>query len=179
MCPLFFLCFFFSPDFLSSVVRKSNSILFDADPTSETRSSTNYVPRDEAFSNIKEQQFSKKDTILSVAWIDTIIESAVVNPDQSFQYFTRIDTLFNEGVKLPLLKEEPFWKKILTKFIKEAVDIGEDVLRFKTPETMDSTNWTSSFFYQIKKKNVCTFMPVHLCWEINFVGLGMNLLGGH
>ncbi|GAY49892.1 hypothetical protein CUMW_122520 [Citrus unshiu] len=50
----------------------------------------------------------KKDTILSIAWIDTIIESAVVDPDQSFQYFTRIDTLFNEGVKLPLLKEEPF-----------------------------------------------------------------------
>lgn len=36
----------------------SNSILFDADPTSEIRSSTNYVPRDEAFSDIKGQQFS-------------------------------------------------------------------------------------------------------------------------
>ncbi|XP_052198175.1 linoleate 13S-lipoxygenase 2-1, chloroplastic-like isoform X3 [Diospyros lotus] len=67
------------------------------DPLSETRNSSVYVPRDEAFSEIKEQMFSVKmlqELVLSLI-------RAIVDSNLGFPHFKSIDELFDERINLP------------------------------------------------------------------------------
>ncbi|KAK3199096.1 hypothetical protein Dsin_022511 [Dipteronia sinensis] len=64
-------------------------------PSSETRSSLFYVPRDEDFSEVRERTFSTKAALLPS------FEAAAEGSDLGFRYFTAVDSLFNEGDNLP------------------------------------------------------------------------------
>ncbi|KAL5765072.1 hypothetical protein ACOSQ2_017666 [Xanthoceras sorbifolium] len=103
------------------------------DPSSETRSKQFYVPRDEEFSEVKQQTFSDK-TVFSVSHaLLPALETAIEDPNQGFPYFTDIDSLFNKGVNLRPLRT------LIAGLIKAVHDTitGKDVLRFETPATMD------------------------------------------
>ncbi|XP_030526651.1 linoleate 13S-lipoxygenase 2-1, chloroplastic-like isoform X5 [Rhodamnia argentea] len=107
------------------------------DPQSESRSGSIYVPRDEQFSTIKNLTFSAKTVYSVVHALVPSLETALVDADLGFPYFTAIDELFNEGVNLPPLQKQGFLKDLFPRLIKTVADTSEDVLRFETPETMN------------------------------------------
>lgn len=56
-----------------------------------------------------------------------------------FPYFTAIDSLFTEGVNLVSEEnQEGFLTAIMPRLVKTITETGGDVLRFETPETMNS-----------------------------------------
>lgn len=63
--------------------------------------------------------------------------------DLGFPYFTTIDSLFTEGVNLPSEEnQEGFLRAIMPRLVKTISETGGDVLRFETPETMNSEKIT-------------------------------------
>ncbi|EEF48846.1 linoleate 13S-lipoxygenase 2-1, chloroplastic [Ricinus communis] len=108
----------------------------NTDTLSESISSSVYVPRDEEFSEVKEHTFSAKTVYSVLHALVPQLETALVDPDLAFPYFTAIDSLFNEGVNLPPLKEQG-WKDILPNLIKTITDEAKEVLAFDTPDTME------------------------------------------
>lgn len=109
-----------------------------ADQFSEKREGNFYVPRDEAFSEVKQLTFSAKTVYSVLHALVPSLETAFVDPDLGFPYFSAIDALFNEGVNLPPLKQEGFWNTLLPRLVKAIEDTGDNILLFETPETMDS-----------------------------------------
>ncbi|TXG73179.1 hypothetical protein EZV62_001758 [Acer yangbiense] len=109
----------------------------EKDPSSETRSSLFYVPRDEEFSEVKTLTFSAKTVYSVLHALLPSLETAIVDSDLGFPYFTAIDSLFNEGINMPPLTKQGFWKTLIPRLIKAVRDTGEDVLRFEPPETIE------------------------------------------
>ncbi|ONI20265.1 hypothetical protein PRUPE_2G005300 [Prunus persica] len=107
------------------------------DPLSETRSSSVYVPRDEAFAEVKELTFSAKTLKSVLHALLPSLETALLNPELGFPYFTAIDSLFNEGVTLPKPKTSGFFQTIIPRLVKTITDGGDDLLLFETPEIID------------------------------------------
>ncbi|KAK8481147.1 hypothetical protein V6N11_061799, partial [Hibiscus sabdariffa] len=105
------------------------------DPESETRSSNIfYVPRDECFSEVKQLTFSAKTFYSVFHAVVPSLQSAFVDKDLGFPYFTAIDKLFNEGIHLPPQTGQTLWRSILPRLLKVISDTN--ALRFETPETM-------------------------------------------
>jgi lipoxygenase len=119
---------------------KINTSLIDlyADPLSEERSSSVYVPRDESFSEVKQLTFSVNAVYSVLHAVVPSLETAIIDTDLGFPYFTEIDKLFNEGVNLPPLKNQNTFRNLLPRLLKAISDAQENVLKFETPETMDS-----------------------------------------
>uniref|UniRef100_A0A5B6ZBM1 Lipoxygenase n=1 Tax=Davidia involucrata TaxID=16924 RepID=A0A5B6ZBM1_DAVIN len=109
------------------------------DPTSETRTLVTpfYVPRDEAFSELKELTFAGNTLYSVLHAVIPALETAIVDTNLGFPYFTAIDSLFNEGVNLPPLNKNGWLRDLLPRIVKFANDTQQDVLRFETPELID------------------------------------------
>ncbi|OAY66270.1 Linoleate 13S-lipoxygenase 2-1, chloroplastic [Ananas comosus] len=107
------------------------------DPLSEERSSSIYIPRDESFSEVKGLTFSGTAfrSVLNV--VVPSIKTAINDTKLSFPYFTAIDSLFNEGVKLPKQEGLSFFRTIIPRIIKTLEDSTDNVLHFETPEMID------------------------------------------
>ncbi|KAM7523354.1 hypothetical protein LguiA_013256 [Lonicera macranthoides] len=106
------------------------------DPLSESRVTLNYVPRDEGFSEVKSLTFSAKTLYSVLHAVLPSLETQFVDPDLGFPYFTAIDSLFNEGVDLPV-KIEPTLGNLIPRIIKDVTDTRRGLLRFETPEMLD------------------------------------------
>ena len=116
-----------------------NFIFVNADPLSESRSSDIYVPRDEAFSELKEATFGINTVKSLLHALVPSIETALVDKTLGFPYFTAIDTLFNEGIELPKDTEKPWYlQTLLPRTVKAATETKNDLLRFEAPEMFDS-----------------------------------------
>ncbi|XP_059429355.1 linoleate 13S-lipoxygenase 2-1, chloroplastic-like [Corylus avellana] len=111
----------------------------EKDPLSEKRSSSVYVPRDECFAEVKQLTFSANSVYSVLHAVVPSIETAIIDADLGFPYFTAIDSLFNEGLNLPPLKNQnkEFLRTLLPRILKAITDSEENMLRFETPETMD------------------------------------------
>ncbi|CAB4298450.1 unnamed protein product [Prunus armeniaca] len=84
------------------------------DPLSEKRSSSVYVPRDEAFAEVKQLTFSAKTLKSVLHALLPSLETALLNPELGFPYFTAIDSLFNEGGdKFAWFRDEEFSRQTL------------------------------------------------------------------
>ncbi|KAK7849536.1 linoleate 13s-lipoxygenase 2-1 [Quercus suber] len=70
-------------------------------PLSEQRSSSVYVPRDEAFSEVKQLTFSAKTLKSVMHALLPQLEISLLDPHLGFPHFTAIDSLFCEGLTLP------------------------------------------------------------------------------
>ncbi|KAL5766720.1 hypothetical protein ACOSP7_017337 [Xanthoceras sorbifolium] len=107
------------------------------DPSSETRTSGSfYVPRDETFAEIKQLTFQANTLYCVLHALVPTLETAAVDTNLGFPYFTAIDSLFNEGVNLPPLTQQG-WKTLIPRLVKAVTDTSEDVLRFETPGTVE------------------------------------------
>lgn len=97
-----------------------------------------YVPRDEAFSEVKQLTFSVKTLRSALKALVPSIETAIIDTKLGFPYFTAIDTLFDEGMPLPKQEGLNFFRTLVPRLIK-AVQDTTDILLFETPEMIDST----------------------------------------
>ncbi|CAH1441574.1 unnamed protein product [Lactuca virosa] len=108
-----------------------------SDPLSESRSGDVYVPRDEAFSEVKDMSFNAKTVYSLLHAVIPYIETSVIDKDLGFPYFTAIESLFNEGVNLPPLDNNGFLGNVLPRLFKAFEDAQNNVLLFDTPEMID------------------------------------------
>ncbi|KAL5715805.1 linoleate 13S-lipoxygenase [Ranunculus cassubicifolius] len=107
-----------------------------ADPSSEKRAILNYVPKDEAFSAIKTVTFGANTLSSVLNSLIPTLETALVDTDLGFPHFTRIDSLYEQGVPIP--GNQGIFKLVLPRLVKAVKEGVEDVLLFEQPEQMDS-----------------------------------------
>lgn len=110
----------------------------NADPSSESKSLINYVPRDEVFSEVKQFTFSAKTLKSVLNALLPSIESVFEDPKLGFSYFNSIDSLFDEGVTLPKPKNPGFLRTVLPRLVKTFREGGDELLLFDTPDMIDS-----------------------------------------
>ncbi|KAK7262557.1 hypothetical protein RJT34_30131 [Clitoria ternatea] len=104
------------------------------DVLSEQRSSSsNYVPRDERFSEVKQVAYTGKKLYTLMHVIIPWLRSKFEDPENiEFPEFSAIDDLFDEGLRMPPLDDHELISKIV-RFIK---DNEGQVLRFEPPTPM-------------------------------------------
>ncbi|GMP88276.1 hypothetical protein CsSME_00040317 [Camellia sinensis var. sinensis] len=102
-----------------------------------------YVPRDEAFSDVKQLTFSGMPVYSVLHALIPSIENAIVDIDLGFPYVTAIDSLFDEGVNLLPLSKNGLLKDLLPRLVKFVSDAEEGLLRFETPAMFerDKFSW--------------------------------------
>ncbi|RZC77427.1 hypothetical protein C5167_003887 [Papaver somniferum] len=108
------------------------------DPRSESLSNDFYVPRDEAFSEVKQLtfQFKTLDSVLGA--LIPQIETRLVDENQGFPYFTAIDSLYNEGIHMKKVAKEGWFNKgLLPRLVKAVANEANELLLFETPELLD------------------------------------------
>ncbi|KAF5194561.1 Linoleate 13s-lipoxygenase 2-1 protein [Thalictrum thalictroides] len=111
------------------------------DPLSEKTSGYFYVPRDEAFSGVKGLTFSAKTFASVLKAVIPSLETALVDAKLGFPYFTKIDSLFDEGIPIP--EDQARFKSMLPRLIKAVVEGQEHLLLFEPPEIInrDKFSW--------------------------------------
>lgn len=76
-------------------------IVICADPSSETRSAIFYVPRDEAFSDVKQANFTTKTQTSVISAAIQSVGTVLVDFNLGFPAFSSIDQIFDSGYALP------------------------------------------------------------------------------
>ncbi|KAE8710610.1 Linoleate 13S-lipoxygenase 2-1 [Hibiscus syriacus] len=107
------------------------------DPSYEKWEEGFYVPRDEAFSEVKQLTFSTNFIYSMLTAIIPSLEASILDPDMGFPNFNAIDELYTQGLNLPTLDKKELWKSVLPRLIKTVSDEAHSILRFETPETLD------------------------------------------
>lgn len=109
----------------------------ETDPLSEKKSGSMYVPRDEAFSEVKQLTFSAKTVFSGLHALRPSLQTVLVDSSLGFPYFTAIDKLFDEGIKIPPQDSENqgILRTVLPRLYKAISDV-DDALQFEIPETM-------------------------------------------
>lgn len=109
------------------------------DPLSERKCLNIFVPRDEAFAEIKQLQFTTTTISLGLSAILASLDTIFIDQNLGFASFQDIDMLYKEGYHLP--HPEPKWltllQKVIPSFIKVATD-NKKTLHFDTPEAVKS-----------------------------------------
>ncbi|URE37740.1 hypothetical protein MUK42_07613, partial [Musa troglodytarum] len=113
------------------------------DPESETRSSFVYVPRDEAFSEVKSATFSSKTLQLALRAAIPSIQTAIIDAKLGFPHFTAIDSLFGDGLTLPQRQGVGFFRGLLPRLVNAISGGTQELLRFDTPAMIerDKFSW--------------------------------------
>lgn len=105
------------------------------DPQSESWSGNNYIPRDEAFSEVKQESFSPLRSAIPA--LLPYIDGMVADPKLGFPYFTSIDALYNEGMRFPKKEGLDLVLTFVPRLVKTLAETAEQILRFETPEMID------------------------------------------
>ena len=100
-----------------------------------------YVPRDEAFSEVKQQSFEETRVKAGLDAFVTALQTRLINQRLGFPDFRAIDSLFDEDLKLPPSKGRGLLTNTLLRLIKAIYD-AIDFFQFEIPETMDSKHYT-------------------------------------
>lgn len=115
-----------------------------ADPSCEKKGRRFYVPRDECFSEVKQLTFSTKTLHSVLLILLPSLGRVIKDKDRPFSYFHDIDSLFSTGLDLPYDEEaeknqKGFLSTIMPRVVKSiSTTSASQVLRFETPETMNS-----------------------------------------
>ncbi|KAJ9555298.1 hypothetical protein OSB04_009912 [Centaurea solstitialis] len=121
-----------------------------SDPLSESRASGVYVPRDEAFSELKNFTFSAKTVYSVMHAVVPSLQTCMVDKELGFPHFTAIDCLFNEGVHLPQLQHKGFLGNALPRLLKFVGSTQNNMLRFEIPERIHRDK-----FFWMKDEEFC------------------------
>ncbi|PKU68520.1 probable lipoxygenase 8, chloroplastic [Dendrobium catenatum] len=111
------------------------------DPLSESKGSSIYVPRDEAFSEVKTLTFNGKTLTSVLHAIIPAVNSALIDINVGFKNFIDIDELYDQGFKVPDNVHGP--KALLHKLCNSIKDTADDVLQFEIPSLIknDKFSW--------------------------------------
>lgn len=138
----------------------------DTDPQSESRYALLfYVPRDENFSAVKTVNFGAKALYSALHALVPTLEGLLIEED--FPHFTAIDTLFDQGIKIPPNSDKKgLLKSVLPRLVKAASDV-DDVLQYEPPETMDSKQYIKQHKLIILVLICCSYMLlIILCMRV-------------
>ncbi|CAN0902047.1 Linoleate 13S-lipoxygenase 2-1, chloroplastic [Linum grandiflorum] len=108
------------------------------DSKSENRSGGEfYVPRDEEFSEVKDQCFNRNTFSSVLRAVVPAVETLLIDPDLGFPHFAAIDKLFDQGLDLPPRAADAPWTDILPRLIRTTAERSNDMLQFELPTTME------------------------------------------
>ncbi|KAK6802420.1 hypothetical protein RDI58_000200 [Solanum bulbocastanum] len=108
----------------------------EKDPLSESKSDFTYVPRDEAFSEVKSFSFSGNTIYAVLHAVVPGLQSIITDPELGFPHFPAIDSLYNVEVELPALQSNSLFS-IIRRLIRAISETRKDVLLFRTPEFLE------------------------------------------
>ncbi|XP_004501998.1 linoleate 13S-lipoxygenase 2-1, chloroplastic-like [Cicer arietinum] len=119
----------------------------ESDPSYEKKDLIFYVPRDEAFAEIKQLQFGTTTASSGLKTVLDSLDAILSDIDLGFVSFEDIDALYKEGFHLPKSLDSnklTFLQKFITKLIKVTND-NQNLLKFDTPEALkrDKFFWLS------------------------------------
>ncbi|XP_027344673.1 linoleate 13S-lipoxygenase 2-1, chloroplastic-like [Abrus precatorius] len=118
----------------------------DADPMSEKKGLNFYVPRDEAFDETKQTQFTTTTVSSGLNGILDSLDAILTDQKLGFVSFEDIDELYKEGFHLPTLNDNglTLLQRVIPNFLKVAND-SQNLLRFDVPEAAkrDKFFWLS------------------------------------
>lgn len=114
------------------------------DPESETRSGFVYVPRDEAFSEVKSATFSSRTLRSALRAAIPSIQTAVIDAKLGFPHFNAIDSLFGDGLTLPKRQGVGFFQGLLPRLVNAITGGTQELLLFDSPEMIESNLLLSS-----------------------------------
>ncbi|KAJ4796632.1 Lipoxygenase [Rhynchospora pubera] len=119
-----------------------------------------YVPRDEAFEELKRGAFSAGRLR---AVLHTLIPSLIANisaDTHNFQGFHHIDNLYKEGLKLKLGLQEHLFKKI--PFVQKFQESSEGMLRYDTPRILSKDKFAWLRDDEFARQTVAGINPVNI-----------------
>lgn len=108
----------------------------EKDPLSESKGDFTYVPRDEAFSEVKDLSFSGNTIYAVLHAVVPGLQSIITDRDLGFPHFPAIDSLYNVEVELPALQTNSLFS-IIRRLIRAISETRKDVLLFETPEFLE------------------------------------------
>ncbi|KAH9608062.1 hypothetical protein KSS87_017304 [Heliosperma pusillum] len=126
---------------LARPVLGGSDLPYPRHPESEKRSGSVYVPRDEQFSEIKGTTFSAKTVYSVLHAVVPSLETAIVDPQLGFPHFTAVDSLYNQGMNIPTLKQHGL-TSVLPRLVKAIHNIEEHILRFEPPAIFDRNRFS-------------------------------------
>ena len=109
-------------------------MIISADPQTETRSVSFYVPRDEEFSEVKRASFITKTADSVLHALIPSLQTSLIDSNLGFPLFSDIDDLYYQGIAIPKLKNQG----LLQRVVKAVSDAKEDLIKFDTPAMFDS-----------------------------------------
>lgn len=119
-----------------------NALLFQTDSSSESRIEKPhpiYVPRDEAFEEIKQNTFSAGRLKALLHNLIPLIASTLSSSDNPFTCFSEIDKLYNDGVLLKSKEQNYFLNnQHVSNLLKQIFTAGERLLKYDTPAIIKS-----------------------------------------
>ncbi|KAJ9555751.1 hypothetical protein OSB04_010365 [Centaurea solstitialis] len=113
------------------------------DPLSESRTLLPfYVPRDEAFSEIKDVSFGARALYTVLHAVIPTLDAVLTGKDEGFKLFTDINLLYNEGINVP--DADNGLLSVLPNLFHDASNAANSVIKFETPEIIDRDTFSWS-----------------------------------
>ena len=130
-----------------------------------------YVPRDEAFHEVKQESFIMNVLKGAVHQMVPLVTSSFKQDCDDFHCFHAIDQLYQEGIKLRnfqneengILKGLPMSRTI--KNFEDSANQVSDVLQFAEPSILSSKINTTLFKMQIIQYNVAPKITLYTLWR--------------
>ncbi|KAL5707967.1 linoleate 13S-lipoxygenase [Ranunculus cassubicifolius] len=107
------------------------------DPLSERKSLDMYVPRDEAFSDPKDIQFTATIVGEVLKALVSTVATSLIDSKLGFPHLTAVDNIFEQGIALPKLQNQQRLRSLLQRLVTFVSREKDDLLLFDTPELFD------------------------------------------
>lgn len=92
-----------------------------------------YVPRDEAFEEIKQNTFSTGRLKAVLHNLIPLIAATLSNSDHPFTCFSEIDKLYNDGIVLKEDEEKETMNQLVTNLMNQLFSVSGKLLKYDTP----------------------------------------------
>ncbi|KAJ9555752.1 hypothetical protein OSB04_010366 [Centaurea solstitialis] len=110
------------------------------DPLSESRTVLPfYVPRDEAFSEIKDVSFGARALYTVLHAVIPTLDAVLTGKDEGFSLFTDINLLYNEGINVP--DADNGLLSVLPNLIHGASNAANSIIKFETQKSLIGTRF--------------------------------------
>ncbi|XP_042472154.1 linoleate 13S-lipoxygenase 2-1, chloroplastic-like [Zingiber officinale] len=133
-----------------------------SDRKSEQRSATVYVPRDEGFSEVKQEQSLLKLRSVIHDLLPSVEAGLVDLRMVGFPSFTAIDALFNEGLPLPPQDSTHTCRTIVPRLVKAMTAGAQNILQFELPEMVDRDKFSWFRDEEFARQTLAGFNPLSI-----------------
>lgn len=103
-----------------------------------------YVPRDEAFEEIKQNTFSTGRLKAVLHNLIPLIAATLSNSDNPFTCFSEIDKLYNDGIVLKEDDEKDTVNLLVTNLMNQVFSVSGKLLKYDTPAIIKSMSFLPS-----------------------------------